>query len=339
MTRRTILCPDFSDHSLAVSSPVDLFESISIPTFSELQRELFGALWDEIHTRENPDAEWFATWRARVPSFSDCGCSVFLDDYCVINPPRFDNFPRWSWELHNAVNAKLGRALFPWWSYVARYRPRQSPITGLVAVTSLSPNRFQRQTICLDSWRKLGLEIIAVNSQDEIDSMRKLYPVAKWIPTECQGHPRINSLIEVAASENTAILIINADIEIYGDQSRLLESVASRKNLIGIRHNYDSQPGESTIEPWGLDAFTVYPEQVASIPRVEFTIGKPMWDYWLPWEFEKLGECDWITEPYFFHRSHPVAWSQAECTSAHEAFAKQFGPMNWIEWRMSRPPY
>jgi glycosyltransferase involved in cell wall biosynthesis len=127
MTRRTILCPDVSDHSLAVSGPVDFFESISIPTFSEMQRELFRALWDEIHTRDNPDAEWFATWRARVPSFSGCGCGEFLDDYCVTHPPRFDDFPRWSWELHNAVNAKLGRPSFAWIDFVIKYRPDKVP--------------------------------------------------------------------------------------------------------------------------------------------------------------------------------------------------------------------
>jgi hypothetical protein len=125
MTRRTIICPDVSDHSLAVLGPVDLFESISIPTFSELQRDLFYALWNEIHTKENPNAEWFSTWRARVPSFSGCGCGEFLDDYCLANPPRFDDFARWSWELHNAVNAKLGRAFFPWTDYLKKY-PRVS---------------------------------------------------------------------------------------------------------------------------------------------------------------------------------------------------------------------
>jgi hypothetical protein len=125
--RRTIICTDFTDHSLAVSSPVDFYESVSIPTFSELQRELFHDLWREIHTKDNPDAEWFATWRSRVPSFSDCGCSVFLDDYCKANPLRFDDFPRWSWELHNAVNAKLSRRLFSWIDFLIKYRPDLLP--------------------------------------------------------------------------------------------------------------------------------------------------------------------------------------------------------------------
>jgi hypothetical protein len=129
MRRRTIACTDFSVYSLAVDGPVEFHASISIPTFSESQQELFHALWNEIHTKENPDDEWFATWRAKVPSFSGCGCGEFLDDYCVANPPRFDDFPRWSWELHNAVNAKpeLRRPFFAWIDFLHRYYPDQVP--------------------------------------------------------------------------------------------------------------------------------------------------------------------------------------------------------------------
>jgi len=127
MTRRTIICLDLSVHSLAVSGPVSFYESVSIPTFSETQIESFHKLWNEIHTKEDPDAEWFATWRARVPSFSGCGCGEFLTGYCVANPPRFDDFARWSWELHNAVNAKLNRFAFAWIDYLIKYHPDLLP--------------------------------------------------------------------------------------------------------------------------------------------------------------------------------------------------------------------
>ena len=70
------------------------------------------------------------------------------------------------------------------------------------------------------------------------------YPqVAKWIATEFEITPKINSLLDVAVVEDTAILIINSDIEIYGDQSRLTDLVAKGKNRFGIRHSYQLQPG------------------------------------------------------------------------------------------------
>ena len=127
MRRRTITCIDRSVHSLANSGPVSIYESVSIPTFSESQQQLFHELWNELHTKADPDAAWFATWRARVPSFSGCGCGEFLDGYCVGNPPKFDDLARWSWDLHNAVNAKLGRPHFPWINFLHRYYPDQVP--------------------------------------------------------------------------------------------------------------------------------------------------------------------------------------------------------------------
>ncbi len=309
--------------------------SYRTPTLAERGR----AHWAKLHARRMTPAE-LDEWEKAIPSFG-CDCAAKYAGLKAANPPRFNDWGRWTWEIHNAVNSVLEKPFFDWAGFHRAHPeiayPKQPPLSGLVAVTSLSPHRFERQTVCLDSWRKLGLEIIAVNSPAEIDSMRNAYPVSKWVEAEANPTPKINSLIDVAAAENTAILVINSDIEIYGDQSRLADLVASRKNAIGIRHNYAARPGDSAIEPWGLDAYLIYPEQVATLSRVGFTIGKPMWDYWLATELEAMGVCEWIGEPYFYHRAHPVAWSQAECTAAHHAYAERFQPMDWAAWRQSKP--
>lgn len=134
MTRQTILCPDLSEYSEAISSPVKFRESVEIQTFEQVQLDLFHSLWDEIHAKENPTTEWFASWCSRVPNFSGCGCGDFLHDYCIANPPRFDDWPSWSWELHNAVNVKVGRRLFSWAGFLSRYPRQQSPINEQIAV-------------------------------------------------------------------------------------------------------------------------------------------------------------------------------------------------------------
>jgi len=304
-------------------------------------KNAFHKIWADLHNMSEPSQAKLDEWAKSLPASCECG-----DGYAKIVktiPPRFNDWFAWTFDLRNAVRVqKLGLPPWDWQAALRQWRPqfaypKQPPLSGLIAVTSLAPHRFDRQTVCLDSWRRFGLEITSVNSQDEIESMRNLYPVSKWVTAEFKGTPKINSLIDVAASEDIAILVINADIEIYGDQNRLLDLVAKRKNAIGIRHNYETQPGESKQEPWGLDAFLVYPEQLANISRVDFSIGKPMWDYWIAVELEAMGECEWIEEPYFYHRSHPVAWSQEECTAAHEAYAKRFKPKDWAAWRTSKP--
>lgn len=302
----------------------------------------YHAIWRELHNAVDPTEAWLADWERRLPKNCDCGAGY--RDIVQNLPPSFEDWFRWTFYLRNRVREKLGKPFFPWCDALAKWRPhirwgyQQPKIENCIAVTSLAPHRFERQTACLDSWKQFGLEIVSVNSQAEIDSMAPVYPqVAKWIATEFECTPKINSLLDVAALMDSPILAINADIEIYGNQSRLADLVSSRKNAIGIRHNYETQPGNSTIEPWGLDAFLIYPEQVQKLSRVDFAIGKPMWDYWLAEELETIGICDWIGEPYFFHRSHPVAWTQEECTAAHEVYANQFSQVNWGEWRKSKP--
>jgi len=77
----------------------------------ERQIERYHKLWRELHSEQNPTPEWFADWVARVPNFG-CGCRSWLREYLRDNPPRFDDFYSWSVELHNAVNAKLGKPVW-----------------------------------------------------------------------------------------------------------------------------------------------------------------------------------------------------------------------------------
>lgn len=338
MTRHTIICHDPGEYSLAVSSPVNFRESVSIPTFEQSQISFYRDLWQELHT-QTKTKEQFEAWVKKVPNFG-CGCANWLADYIAKTPPPNSDLAEYGFELHNAVNTKLGKPLFSWLEFAIKCRidliPNQPKLSGLVAVTSLAPHRLERQSVCLNSWKQFGLDIVSVNSEAEIESMASSYPqVSRWVSAEFEKTPKINSLIDVA--RESPILLINSDIEIFGNQSRLLELVASRKNSIGIRHNYEGHPNEATRELWGLDAFMIYPEQVEKLSRVDFTIGKPMWDYWLATELEAMGDCEWIGEPYFYHRAHPVAWTQEECTAAHEAYAKRFEAMDWAAWRRSKP--
>ena len=68
------------------------------------------ALWDEIHSQENPTRWWFKTWVERVPKYG-CGCYDWLLKYIITNPPRYDDWYNWTVELHDAVNVKLGKPI------------------------------------------------------------------------------------------------------------------------------------------------------------------------------------------------------------------------------------
>lgn len=179
-----------------------------------------------------------------------------------------------------------------------------------VAVTSISPNpeRAERQAYCLQSWRDIGLDVIQVNTADR---------------------PRIKTLIDAGAATGLPFMLINSDIEICGDHAVIEEAIQSPDKLtIGIRYNHDAESprGQSQREAAGLDVFLMTPEMAATVPDLPFTIGLPVWDYWLPHHFRSLGyEFNWLHEPLFFHARHEVQWSRQDWNRGSEWLAEHYG--------------
>ena len=75
-------------------------------------RKAWHDLWREIHTKQDPTQEWWDSIVKKVSSYF-CSCGDFLRDYVATNQPRFDDWFAYSWELHNAVNEKLGKPQLP----------------------------------------------------------------------------------------------------------------------------------------------------------------------------------------------------------------------------------
>ncbi len=73
----------------------------------ELQRDH----WRKLHTTRFTPEEC-ELWIQGIP-----GCSSCQRDFRRIlknHPPRFDDWERWTWEIHNEVNSKLGKQLIAW---------------------------------------------------------------------------------------------------------------------------------------------------------------------------------------------------------------------------------
>lgn len=223
----------------------------------------------------------------------------------------------------------------------------QRPVEGLIAVTSLSPNpRHQvRQPVCVDSWRRTGLRVVSVNTSEEAARLRELYPEVEFVERNDQGcfytkpTQLVNNMAEMAILFESAVLLINSDIEIYGDQEVLTRIAGAKRCAIGIRHNYEGSPGDARQEPWGLDAIILHPEHAKMLDRVPYSIGRPFWDYWLPWALMNRGvEMDWIGAPYFYHQTHELNWSQGDWIIGSQWFEYRYGAViDWVEWRESLP--
>lgn len=225
---------------------------------------------------------------------------------------------------------------------------QQAKINGLVAVTSLAnmPHHHKKQPACLTSWRRHGLDVVSVNSSEEIQALKPIYPqVTHWIEcnelsdTYSKASQYINNLLNVAVELDTAILLLNSDIAIYGAQDIIKRHLAERQTTIGIRHNYETSVDKATIEPYGLDAVLTFPEVVREVAKAPYAIGRPFWDYWLPWSLMREGhQLEWIGEPLFFHEVHPLNWNQDDWIRGRNWFEDKYGErIHWAAWRESMP--
>jgi len=99
---------EFFDPAVAASS---VFYTSDFAIFEDPLLSLYHALWKEFHSKQNPTPDWFEDWCKRVPG-GLCGCGSWLRDYIANNPPDYENWYAYSVKLHNAVNVKLGKAIW-----------------------------------------------------------------------------------------------------------------------------------------------------------------------------------------------------------------------------------
>jgi hypothetical protein len=124
----TILAPHTNNQNKTGkvrTQPYQHFQSMRASDFvvvhktSEEQIATYHALWLELHTQVET-AEQFAKWVKRVPNWG-CGCSSWLRDYVAKCPPPDTDLARYGFELHCAVNAKLGKTEFSWDEFCEKY--------------------------------------------------------------------------------------------------------------------------------------------------------------------------------------------------------------------------
>ena len=95
------------DRNLTAGDLVEMYTDASGIVSVELLLERYHALWAELHTKQDPTAEWFKDWIARVPK-ACCGKNLqaILED---LGAPDYTDWFAYSVRLHNAVNRKLGK--------------------------------------------------------------------------------------------------------------------------------------------------------------------------------------------------------------------------------------
>jgi hypothetical protein len=80
----------------------------------ELQRDH----WQKLHTTQFTPEE-FEAWIQSIPGCSTCQRN--LRRRLETLPPRYDDWNRFTWELHNSVNKEIGKPEFTWSEACKKY--------------------------------------------------------------------------------------------------------------------------------------------------------------------------------------------------------------------------
>ena len=181
-------------------------------------------------------------------------------------------------------------------------------------ITSLHAKRVERQQYCLNTWMKLSTDIVAVQAEHEIELLTNLFPFVKFeVGSVSQSFskptPKITELVRQASIPS---LLINSDISIK-DETLDLWKYEPKVLKLGIRQDF--RPGTSTKmkQKYGIDAFLIYPEMIDQLPDLDFCIGCPGWDFWLPYHLWAFHDYRITTPPCsFFHELHPLGWTEED---------------------------
>jgi hypothetical protein len=81
--------------------------------------------WEAIHSHVGNCPKWLATWETSIPHFG-CACKADYMQHKIENPPDLSSpgsFWMWGFDLHNWVNAKLGKPVISIEDAIKQWNP------------------------------------------------------------------------------------------------------------------------------------------------------------------------------------------------------------------------
>lgn len=200
------------------------------------------------------------------------------------------------------------------------------PFSGITLITSLMPMRHEIQRLAVNSWRSYGALVLSINSGDEIELLRDIYPDVTFVsaPRDARreyGKPYVYMADMISAlnhSDHEIVGVINSDIVLSSSNLPFLREIkhAARHCIVyGHRFDVDSikeiatKPDEGELFVDGIDWFMFPRERADLLASQPFIFGCPWWDLWLPVlaSINKLEIC-LANGKLAFHETHKQRW-------------------------------
>lgn len=187
--------------------------------------------------------------------------------------------------------------------------------------------RNQRNAIC--TWLALGIQVLSVNTVEEIYTLKGEFPEIKFIELERTGMkkygkpvPYIFDMLEVlyenSITDEEICGIINSDIYLKNiEDTRIIENLflENENRLVGL-HRYDIEKSEDLDGQYyfsGIDVFFLKRKYLKSFCDEGFALGRPEWDHWMVYTAEKNDLIyTEIKNALAFHVKHKQRWKPSE---------------------------
>jgi hypothetical protein len=164
----------------------------------------------------------------------------------------------------------------------------------LLIATSIAPNdRLSVQKESVLSWLNAGMEVISLNTDEEIEKLAPSFRNVDFIPQirtgkSFFGKPYIfisEILNHLKTTQHTICGIINSDIALIENSnlSPFLIDQAQGSLVYGPRFQVNSfESNEGSIDPLGFDYFIFDQSLIPDWNETHFCLGLPSWDHWFP---------------------------------------------------------
>ncbi len=187
--------------------------------------------------------------------------------------------------------------------------------------TSISPRNHDNQKLAISSWRSHGLKVISLNNEVEVKGLESIYPHVTFHTVtrdaEAQvGRPLIYFddiwayIQNQELAENGILGIINSDIHLKADFDcwQVIEREAEDGLVVCSRTEVQSlEQTSGQIYTRGFDAFFFSENLLQKLPKSDFCLGMPWWDFWLPLVTQQKGiKIKYLTTAIAYHIQHPI---------------------------------
>ena len=195
---------------------------------------------------------------------------------------------------------------------------------GLTVATSIAPSQLAKQVNAIESWIKLGFDVVSINGKEEIETLKGAFPNVRFIQAKRDarnilGRPFVyfDDILEYLKQTDSEICgIVNSDIYLSGDENvvSFIRSQAKNSLVYGARTEVDSLENLSgQVYQKGFDFFFFDKSLISHFPKSDFCIGATWWDYWMPVILVLAGcPVKKLVSPFAYHVRHPYKWDEKQ---------------------------